>query len=185
MKIECVYKDETGAQIDIGDYVVYSDSDNPDKLYLYKLEFGRKDACIICKTLKKVNNTIEVTDYDAMADVVNLYLDMSEDGSIKGFTRLNASTDEEAYLIYEEMLYALEWMPIQLSKVRLQNSELYYTIKAMQAGSIDYLEIKDGNGLIEWSYEITADENKYYVKDTTIDGNAKKIKNYVIEVEKA
>ena len=182
MKIECVYKDETGAQIDIGDYVVYSDSDNPDKLYLYKLEFGRKDACIICKTLKKVNNTIEVTNYDAMADVVNLYLDMSEDGSIKGFTRLNASTDEEAYLIYEKMLNAAAWKPIQLSSLRKENPQLYYTIKAMEAGSIDYLEVEDGNGLTEWSYEITADENKYYVKDTTMAGNSKKITNYVIEV---
>lgn len=182
MKIDCVYRDKNGIPIDMGDYIVYRDSENPDNLYLYKIEFGKKDASIVCKNLRKVHGSIQVVDYDALMDVVNLYMDMSEDGIINGFTKLRASTDEEAYSEYEKMLYAAKSKPLQLSKLRKENPQLYYTIKAMQAGDIDFLEVKDKNELIEWSYEITADESKYYVKETTIDGKEKKVENYVVKI---
>ena len=182
MKIDCVYKDENGTEIKIDDYVVYNDKDDPEKLYLYKIVFGERDGCVICKNLRKINGNIEVIDYDALTDVVNLYMDMSEDGKISGFIRLDASSDEEAYAIYENMVYAAARKPLEMSRLRKEDPQLYYTIKAMQAGGIDWLEVKDRNELIEWSYEITADDNVYYVKETTIDGKEKKVENYVVKI---
>jgi len=182
MTIDVTYRDENGIPINIGDYIVQRDTEDPNKLYLYKLDFYRKDATIICKSLRKVKGEVQIVDYDALTDIVNLYYDMSEEGNIKGFTKIKASTYEEAYSEYEKMLTAAESKPLQLFRLRKENPQLYYTIKAMQAGDIDWLEVNDKNELIEWSYEITADESKYYVKETTIDGKEKKVENYVVKI---
>jgi len=177
--LDGIYKDKNGNPLKIGDYVVFDDREYNDEIKLLKLDFEVTEAAIVCREID-IHSVEKKEEYEMLNDTVSLIGEMSQEGCIYVFTKLDkATTDKQAYELYKKVVEELEGTLLDMTKLKKTNPRLYYTILAMEAGNVNFLEIEDENQI---TYRIDKESKRYLIAKIKTDGEKETIERYKVQI---
>lgn len=179
MLINGIYKDKKGNLLSVGDYIIKEDK-IAEKVKLYKLDFNKREAALVMTEIVNAAGIgITESDYDLFGDMFTI----PDNCIIDEIIKLDARNPYDAYKEYLKYVSALSDKPINIRLIKKENIELYCTLKTMEAAKVEELEIDNGNGLIDYKYKITREDNCYRIEMENIDGKTKRTEVLLVSME--